>query len=328
MTALRIVAKIVFILAAVGFSVWAGFALWYQAPFGDAARGALVAAWAAVALWVVAGERKRVCWRKRLFFCLLAAAILAWWSTIRPSLDRMWAPDVARTVTGKIDGDTVTLSNVRDFDWRTTDDFTPNWKEETYDLSKIASVDLFLSYWTGPAIAHTLVSFGFEDGRHVVFSGEIRREHYQVYSAIGGFFRDFDLALIAAEESDIVYLRTNIRKEDVYRYRVKLPPAAARALFLSYVRRGDGLADKPEFYNTLTTNCTTIIFQMARALDPGFPFDYRVLLSGYLPGYLYDHGWVENGGSLEELQRRASIDAAAQAGGRDGYSERIRPNQK
>lgn len=321
---IRIAGKFVFILFVILFAVWAGFAMWYQLPFGNAVRGSVIAFWFIIALWVAAGERQYTCWRKRLFFCLLALLVLGWWSTIRPSLGRIWAPEVSRTVTGRIDGDRVTLTNIRDFDWRTADDFTENWKQETYDLGTITSVDVFLSYWSSPAIAHTLLSFGFADGRHIVFSGEIRKEHHEVYSTLGGFFRKFELAMIAAEESDIVYLRTNVRKEDVYRYRVKLPPAAAKELFLSYVELGNELSVTPKFYNTLTANCTTIIFHMARLLDPSFPFDYRVLLSGYLPGYLYDHGWLENGGTLEEVEKGAAIDAKAQAGGREGYSDRIR----
>ncbi|OYR21766.1 hypothetical protein CEV31_0605 [Brucella thiophenivorans] len=321
----RFTGKIVFILFVVIFAIWSSFGMWFQLPFGNAVRGSIIAAWLFIALWVIVGERKLHCRRKRLFFCLLALAFLTWWATIRPSLDRIWAPEVARTVTGKVEGNQVTLYNVRDFDWQTTDDFTPNWKDETYDLNKITSVDLYLSYWAGPSIAHTLLSFGFEDGRHVVFSGEIRKEHHEVYSPIGGFFREFELAMIAAEENDIIFLRTNVRKEDVYRYEIDLPPAAAKELFLTYVERGNQLAQKAEFYNTVTTNCTTIIFQMARFLDPGIPFDYRILLSGYLPGYLHDHGWIKNdGSSTEEARRRASIDAKAQAGGREGYSERIR----
>lgn len=320
----RIAVKFVFILFAISFAVWASFAMWYQLPFGDAVRKSVIILWLVLTLWIIAGERRFHCWRKRLFFCLLALLILGWWSTIRPSLDRIWAPDVSRTVTGTVEGDLVTLSNVRDFQWRTTEDAVENWKDATYDLSKINSVDVYLSYWSSPAIAHTLVSFGFEDGRHVVFSGEIRRQHHEVFSAIGGFFREFELAMIAAEEEDIIYLRTNIRKEDVYRYRIDVPLAGAREMFLSYVEMGNELAAKPEFYNTLTTNCTTIIFNMARILDPGLPFDHRILLSGYLPGYLYDHQWIEQNGSLEDVEKRASIDAKAQAGGREGYSQRIR----
>ncbi|MBB5703135.1 hypothetical protein FHS76_003031 [Ochrobactrum daejeonense] len=321
---LRIAAKFLFVLFALVFAIWASLAMWFQLPFGDAVRGSIIAVWLLITLGVIFGERQYICWRKRLFFCILAALMLLAWATVRPSLNRIWAPDVARTVTGKIDGDIVTLSNVRDFVWRTTEDFTPDWKEESYDLSKISTVDVYLSYWSGPAIAHTLLSFGFEDGRHVVFSGKIRREHHEVYSSIAGFFRKYELAMIAARERDIVYLRTNIRKENVYRYRVKLPPAGARELFLSYVKLGNELAERPKFYNTLTANCTTIIFSMARLLDPTFPFDYRILLSGYLPGYLYDHGWLENGDTLEKVREKASIDARALSGGRDGYSERIR----
>ncbi|WP_343312601.1 DUF4105 domain-containing protein [Brucella sp. BE17] len=320
----RITGKLVFILFVLIFTIWASFAIWYQLPFGDAMRKSFITLLVLVALWVIAGERRFHCWRKRLFFCLLALVILGWWSTIRPSLGRIWAPDVSRTVTGTINGDIVTLSNVRDFKWRTTDEATEIWNEKTYDLSKITSVDVYLSYWSGPAIAHTLVSFGFEDGHHVVFSGEIRREHHEVFSSIGGFFREFELAMIAAEEEDIIYLRTNVRKEDVYRYRIDVSLAGAREMFLSYVEIGNELAAKPKFYNTLTTNCTTIIFNMARILDPGLPFDHRILLSGYLPGYLYDHQWIEQNGTLEEVEKRASIDAKAQAGGREGYSQRIR----
>lgn len=320
----RIAVKFVFILFAISFAVWASFAMWYQLPFGDAVRKSVIILWLVLTLWIIVGERRFHCWRKRLFFCLLALLILGWWSTIRPSLDRIWAPDVSRTVTGTVEGDLVTLSNVRDFQWRTTEDAVENWKDATYDLSKINSVDVYLSYWSSPAIAHTLVSFGFEDGRHVVFSGEIRRQHHEVFSAIGGFFREFELAMIAAGEEDIIYLRTNIRKEDVYRYRIDVPLAGAREMFLSYVEMGNELAAKPEFYNTLTTNCTTIIFNMARILDPGLPFDHRILLSGYLPGYLYDHQWIEQNGTLEDVEKRASIDAKAQAGGREGYSQRIR----
>ncbi|MBC2886201.1 DUF4105 domain-containing protein [Ochrobactrum sp. CM-21-5] len=320
----RIVGKFIFTLFVLIFAIWASFAMWYQLPFGDAVRGSLIALWLAIALSVIVGERHYSCWRRRLFFCLLALALLGAWATVRPSLNRIWAPDVARTVTGKIDGNIVTLSNIRDFIWRTSEDFTPDWKEETYDLNKLMTVDVYLSYWSGPAIAHTLLSFGFDDQRHVVFSGEIRREHHEVYSSIAGFFREYELAMIAAEERDIIYLRSNIRKENIYRYRVKLPPAAAKELFLSYVKLGNELAETPKFYNTLITNCTTIIYHMARLLDPTFPFDYRILLSGYLPGYLYDHGWIEDDGTLEEVRARASIDAKAEAGGRDGYSQRIR----
>ncbi|MBX8827643.1 DUF4105 domain-containing protein, partial [Ochrobactrum sp. SFR4] len=120
-------------------------------------------------------------YRKPAFigFVIVFAALLVWWQTIKPSLNRDWAPEVSQTVTAEYTGDMVRLDHIRDFDWRTEQDYTINWKSADYDLSKIQSVDLFLSYWSSPAIAHTLVSFGFEDGRHVVFSAEIRKKHGQ-----------------------------------------------------------------------------------------------------------------------------------------------------
>ncbi|MFC4624380.1 DUF4105 domain-containing protein [Daeguia caeni] len=321
---IRILLKVLFSIFLVGFAIWGSLAMWYQLPFGKATTLSIIVGWLALSIYTIIGMIRKGCWKRLGLYGLLALALLGWWSTIRPSLDRLWAPELAHTVTGTIDGNLVTLHNVRDFKWTTASQATPQWKDETYDLDTITSVDVFLSYWTGPAIAHTLLSFGFADGRHVVFSGEIRREHHEVYSPVSGFFRQYELALIAAEEEDVIFLRTNMRKEDVYRYRVKLPPQAAKELFLAYVNMANQLAHKPEFYNTLTTNCTTIIFHMARLLDKTFPFDYRILLSGYLPGYLYDHGWLENGATLDEVRKKAFINARAQAGGREGFSRRIR----
>lgn len=324
---LSIAVKLVFILFALLFSAWSALALWFQLPFGDAVRGSIIFAWLALTLWIIAGERNRRCWRKRLLYIALALIILGWWNTIRPSLDRMWAPEVAHTVTGKVEGNIATLHNIRDFNWQSLDEFDEDWTSASYDLSKIDSVDVYLSYWMGPAIAHTLVSFGFSDGRHVVFSGEIRREHHERFSAIGGFFRQFELALIAAEERDIIYLRTNVRKEDVYRYPIDVTPEAARAMFLSYIELGNQLAAKPKWYNTITANCTTIIFRMVQVLDPGIPFDYRIILSGYLPDYLFDHHWLKGETTQESLRSNASINVRAQAGGRESFSSRIRQQQ-
>ena len=197
----------------------------------------------------------------------------------------------------------------------TETEFTPHWETRSYDLSKVETVDLFLSYWSGPAIAHTLVSFGFEGGDHVVFSAEIRKEKGESFSSIGGFFKEFDLALIAADERDIVRLRTNARGEDVYRYPIRMPKAGMQALFWSYVETGNRLAAVPTFYNTVTANCTTVVFRLLRALDPALPFDYRILLSGYLPGYIYQNQGFETGLTEAEFRRRAAISTLGLAAG-------------
>ncbi|WEK51256.1 MAG: DUF4105 domain-containing protein [Candidatus Kaistia colombiensis] len=304
-----------------------GFAFWYQLPLPQTALKLAIGAWAILALAVLLLEITRRSWIARAVYALALVAALLWWTSIKPSFDHEWAPDVAHIVTGTRDGDLVTLQNVRNFDWQSETTFTPRWETRSYDLSKVETVGLFLSYWSGPAIAHTLVSFGFEGGDHVVFSAEIRKQKGESFSSIGGFFKEFDLALIAADERDIIRLRTNIRGEDVYRYAILMPKAAMQALFLSYLETGNRLDRVPTFYNTVTANCTTVVFQLLRALDPALPFDYRILLSGYLPGYIYQNQGFNTGLTEAEFRRRASISALGIAAG-DGedFSAAIRVN--
>lgn len=249
-----------------------------------------------------------------------------WYQTIQPRADRIWAEDVARGVTGVIHGDFVTLTNVRDFDWQSRDEATPAWRDMTFDLAKIETVDLFNSVWSSPLIAHTLISFGFEDGRHLVFSAEIRREKGEVFSTFGGFFRQFELVMIAATESDIVRLRTTMRGEDVSLFPLRVTPEQARALFLSYVARANSLQDRPEFYNTLTSNCTTIIWGLARSVNDSLPFDWRILVSGRLPEYLQARGLLLVERPIATIRAEARISEPARAAdvGGPAYSRMIR----
>jgi Domain of unknown function (DUF4105) len=296
-------------LLVVGSALWGVLALAYQAPGGVWGKGAAALLWtglcagALVALW-----RQRP-WRRRAGWAYLAGvvALCGWWQTLTPSNDRIWADDVARMLRGTVQGSVVTLENVRNFDWRSDDDYTARWETRQYDLDQLVGVDMALSYWSGPAIAHTLVSFGFSDGRHVVFSVEIRKERGEKFSEIGGFFKQFELSVVAAEERDILYVRAGPRGESVYLYPVRMPAAAMRELFLSYVTTANALVDTPRFYHTVTANCTTLVYQMVRAIVPGLPLDTRILLSGYLPEYLYEQGGLDASLPLEELRQQAAV---------------------
>lgn len=324
---MRWIGRLVLWLVIALTAVLVGMAFGYQLPLPPMALKIAIGAWALFALVVLFLEITRRSWIARGVYALALIAAMIWWASIKPSFDHEWAPDVAHIVTGTRDGDIVTLTNVRNFDWRTETEFTPRWETRRYDLSKIESVDLFLSYWSSPAIAHTLVSFGFEDGQHVVFSAEIRKEKGESFSSIGGFFKEFDLALIAADERDIVRLRTNARGEDVYLYPIHMPKAGMQELFLSYLETGNRLASVPTFYNTVTANCTTVVFRLLRALDPALPFDYRILLSGYLPGYIYQNQGLETGLTEAEFRRRAAISVLGiAAGDSPDFSTAIRVN--
>ncbi|MBJ7310050.1 DUF4105 domain-containing protein [Rugamonas sp. CCM 8940] len=304
---------------------WGALALWFQLPAGAAAR------WAALAVWVAAGMATLICWwrggraRVLLPWLLAFALLLAWWSTIAPAQQRNWAADVDRMAGGRVDGGIVTLAQVRNFDWRSDADFTQRWEQRRYDLDRLRSVDVALSYWMGPAIAHTLVSFGFDDGRYLTFSIEIRKERGESFSALAGFFKRYETVLVAADERDILWVRTNVRGEDMYLYRLKMAPAAMRSLFLAYLDEGAQLRRAPRFYNTLTANCTTIVFEMARRIDPGLPFDWRLLASGYLDRYLFDIGALAGSAEFARLRETAHITARARAADKsEDFSASIR----
>jgi hypothetical protein len=307
---LRRVARGIFIaflfLLGLGSAVWGGFALWFQLPLPEGPRFGLIALFCALAAVALAGlfwSRARLA---GLLYALSFAALLAWWSTILPSNDRDFAPDVAHGVTGIVQGDELTLKNVRNFSWTSPTDYTENWETRSYDLSKIESADFYLVYFMGPLIAHSMVSFGFSDGRHLMFSIEIRKQRGEAFSAIAGFFKRYELVFLAADERDFLFLR-KAEHEDVRLYRIRTTPQAARALLLQYVREANDLTAHPQFYNTLTANCTTSIFLMLRALSPEFPLDWRVLLNGFLPSFAYEHRLVDTSIPLRELIDRAAV---------------------
>ncbi|SEN16595.1 protein of unknown function [Duganella sp. CF517] len=319
---LRIAARVLASVVLSVFATWGGLALWFQLPV---LRLPVVVAWGVGAVVTLV-----LWWRKRdgrvaLPWLAAMIALMAWWSTLQPTHNRVWADDVSRMVTGQVQGSVVTLDQVRNFDWRSDTDYTQRWEARSYDLDRLRSVDVAMSYWMGPAIAHTLVSFGFADGRYLTFSIEIRKQRGESFDAIAGFFKGFETVLIAADERDILRVRTNARGEDMYLYRLKMPPEAMRSLFLAYLEEGATLKREPRFYNTLTANCTTIIFEMARRIDPGLPFDWRLLASGYLDRYMFDIGALAGEQNFEALRRNAHITERARAADKaEDFSARIR----
>ena len=179
-------------------AAWGALALWFQGPGTPPVRGSLAALWC-VACGVSLGLRLRARAPLAIPLLVLATALLlGWWQTLAPSHERDWADDVDRLLRAEISGSQVVLHDVRNFDWRDEGDYTARWETRSYDLDRLVSADLILSYWMGPHVAHTLVSFGFDDGRQLVFSLEIRKERGESFSALGGLFRKFEAVLIAA----------------------------------------------------------------------------------------------------------------------------------
>lgn len=304
---------------------WSTLALYYASGVTPLwARTALALAPPAVALlaaWLLSGSVAL------LVAAAIFTAVLAWWLSIKPSNDRDWQPEVAKLATVRFDKDTVTIRNIRDFDYRTETDFTPRYYDRTVSLDAIRTIDIVSVYWTGELIAHLFLSFGFADGEQIAISIETRREKTQAYSALAGFFRHYEIVYVVGSERDLIGVRANHRRppEDVYVYRTRTTPAGARRLFVDYLHALNRLAEHPEFYNTLTTNCTTVIAMHTQANPRPMPTSWKLFASGLFAEYAYELGYLDDSMPFRELRQRAHVNARANAAGAaDDFSAQIR----
>lgn len=316
-------------LVGTGAAIWGGLALWFALPGADGVRATLALGFVAVG----AGGILVALIRRRLVVPLLPfgiafVALLVWWSTIEASNDRTWQGDVAMLPSAEINANVVTLRNIRSFDYKSETDYTPRWYDKTVDMRQLDTLDLIAVYWMGDAIAHIIMSFGFA-GEKVAISIEIRKEKGEAYSALAGFFRRYELFYVVADESDLIGLRTNYRDppEDVYLYRVNIPKENIRRLFLQYVAKINDLHERPEYYNTGTTNCTTNIVMHIQAIGPQVPLSWKMLASGYFPELAYERGSLHQSLPFDVLRQQSHINERARAAdGADDFSRRIREN--
>ncbi|KQS84748.1 MULTISPECIES: DUF4105 domain-containing protein [unclassified Rhizobium] len=312
-------------LVILGFGIWGALALFYQFPAALWLRAIAAALWAVLslaALLIYIRRRSRVI---VLAYPAMMAALLFWWDGIPASNSRDWADEAARTTAAVVNGSEVTLANVRNFDWRTATDYTPRWETRTYDLDKLTSIDLILPEAALPAIAHPLISFGFENATYVTFSKEIRRDKNESASELGGLFKQYEAAIIAVDERDSIRLRTKIQGQTVRLYRINMPKPAMRSLFMAYVDEVNSLTETPRFYNTLTTDHTGITTELVSRIAPDVPFDYRLWIASTLPAAIADLNGLMPGFTLNELRDGGAISGRAQAADTaPDFSSRIR----
>ena len=233
--------------------------------------------------------------------------------TERPSLDRDWSPDQGVMPRATIDGDKVTIDKVRNFTYRATDDYTPAYEPRTYDLAKLDSVWFVVErFGDTPAIAHTLLSFGF-GGEYVAISVEIRKERGEAYSPLKGLLRQYELMYVVADERDVIGLRTNFRRDPVFLYPVKTTREQMRKMFLEMLARANRLAVEPEFYNSLTNNCTSNIVAHVNTLAPrSIPLSYKTIFPAYSDQLAYELGLIPTNQSFDRVQAAHRVDLVAQ----------------
>ncbi|MDD5759494.1 MAG: DUF4105 domain-containing protein [Desulfobulbaceae bacterium] len=258
-------------------------------------------------------------WEKALItFAFLFSGVLVFFLLTKPSNERNWQSDVAVLPWADIRVNLIIVHNVRNCDYNTETDFTVKHYDRTYDLNQLQSVDMFLVYWGSPNIAHTMLSFGFKDGSYLCFSIETRKEVGEAYSAIKGFFQQFELTYIVADERDVVRLRTNYRiGEDVYLYRLKVPMEMARKVLLDYLREVNELKAHPQWYRGILTNCTTSILRHTMQFNPNIRYDWRMIVNGHLDEMLYERGTLDTALPFAELKKKSLINPQAKAADKD-----------
>jgi len=260
-----------------------------------------------------------------LAFGALIAAWTWWWGSIPALTERSWVPEDARQATATFDGTHLTIHNLRNFRWRSRRDFEPRWEERSYDMDKLIAVDLFVCTWGDPRIAHLIVSFVFSDTLPLAFSIETRRETSEKWSMLAGFVKAYELVIIAADERDVIRVRTNLRGERVRRYRALTTPEMRRYMLMRFVEELNEIAAHPRFYNTLYRNCTTEIVRLVRDTGISVPLDWRLLISGFVPQYLYRHHMIATKKPFSNVDTAADIGELARAADADPeFSRRIR----
>jgi hypothetical protein len=301
---------------------WGTLAIYYSNVPWSTVRFGLALAFGAFAIWALWWSRQR---RMPAIFTVVFLVVAAWWISITPSHERQWRPEVAVMPRAAIDGDNVRISGVRNFDYRSVDDFNLRYEEREIQFSHLTGLDFYVSYWAEGLVGHTFLSFVFDNAPPLTISIETRPEVGEGYNPVASLFKQYELIYVVGDERDIVGVRTNHRKEAVYLFRLNSSAEDARRLLKVYLDRINELADRPEFYHLLSNSCTINIVRYANAAGRQGRFDFRHLLNGLIDSYLYHSGRVDTTLPLDELRRKSLINDAAQAAG-DGadFSQRIR----
>jgi hypothetical protein len=302
--------------------IWAALAIHYSNLPSASARTILAVAFAAFAGWTCWLSRSR---RMNAALAALFLGVVAWWLSIAPSHDRNWRPEVAVMPRAFIDGDRVRLTGVRNFDYRSRNDFTVRYEEREIRLAQLTGIDFYVSYWSEGLVGHTFLSFIFDGAPPLSISIETRPEVGEGFDPVASLFKQFELIYVVGEERDLVGVRANQRRETVYLYRLNTSAEDARRLLLVYLARINELAERPEFYHLLSNSCTINIVRYANAAGRAGRLDIRHVLNGLADSYLYRSGRLDTALPFDELRRRSLINAAAQAAdGATDFPERIR----
>ena len=304
----------VYILIVFCCSLWTSLFLWTYQPWGIWSTLLLLSIILLLSILTIFHGFKTSEYRAyfHVVYWLGFLSTLLVFFSLAPKNDRVWQPEVDKIIQYEFIDGQVEIRNVRNFIWESADKYDVKWETRRYSLEKIESVDLIVSHFMPGPIAHAFISFGFEGGEHLAFSLEVRQEKGEGFSSIGGFFRQYELALVVGDENDVIYTRTNIRNEDLYIYPIKIKKNEMQILFLEYLNKANRLNNTPRWYNTLISNCTTILFDLLEHTVGSVPRDYRIVLPGLLPYYLYDYEQLDQSLTVKQWMQRNHVNPKTQ----------------
>jgi hypothetical protein len=314
------------LLTAALFTIAAGITLWLAgAIFYDVGHSSRWGQLLAV-VWVICVVAMFVAWQPswQPFVLLLSlfAGFLAWWFRIKPRNDRDWEPAVAVLPRAIVSGDAVTIENVRNFEYRTSADFTPYYETRTYHLGLLEGVDVIFFNWGSRVMSHPLLVFDFGPDGRVCMSIEVRYRRGQPYSILASLYRQYELIFVAADERDATLRRTKYGpSQEAYLYRMVTTPHERQATFLDYVNAINSLSRSPRWYHGLCTNCTTSFYQLPSSRRR---CDWRVLVNAQLDRALYATGRLDRSIPFADLRRAAYVTDVANAAPAGGFGDHVR----
>lgn len=304
---------------------WGWLALRYQLPFNELQNAFVLLVWTLLSGYALLSVGRGKWKSGLLLYLVLHAELLLWWDGIQPSHQRHWADPVARLSSAEVQGAQVSLANVRDFRWQSRDSYHIRWQERQYDLERLTSVDLIVSRKPDSKLARLAFSFGFDDGQFIAFATLPRLENGERYLVRGSLFKQYEQAILALDERDLLSLHSSILGEDSHLFRLALPAQTRRALLLAHVDEIRQLERTPRFYHSLLPGGSHLAYRMLREMDAPLPLNPRLLAGNHLPAWLQQQGLLMQGYSLTELQQRGQVSAqSAAALQREDYSLYIR----
>ncbi len=253
-----------------------------------------------------------------------------WYFFDQPPVAGDWQEQLAVGSTAEFNGDLVTVRNVRNFRYFPTEsDMHPSYYDKTYDLNQIKKVWYVSEPFNENKLAgHTFVSFEFNNGDFLAISIEARKTKEQSYSIWKGMMHSYPLIYIAADERDVLLMRANLRKDQVYVYPVKLEkPENARLLLVDMLERMNDLLVRPVWYHTLFENCTSSIAKHVNNITPGriSKFSWQLWLTASADELALKHGLIDTDLLIDKAREKFNVNQKSlQIGDTPNYSAGIR----